>query len=258
MRNTRTLALLSLALLLSGPVHAYIDYGATNGVRGVTDTVSGLTWVVTGSLEEGAAAGFRAASTDEFRQFLADSNWVKATGAGEQYSLNTGTTTSDGKGGQLINAPAITFDLLQHLHGYGQNINPNLMTPYLYGDPAFLDGGATGQAGFLVSEQIYGSYTSGGRLGGTVNTTTFVNAALIGNIDQAKQGVYNTSLIHWSDLVMNTGALKSNASQDDPSAWMYHPWPTRYFMVASVPEPGTSALMGLGLAIGGLTLRRRR
>lgn len=258
MRNIRTLASVSLTLLLSSHAHAYIDYGATNGVAGVTDSATGLTWVVASSLDEGAAAGFRAASTNEFRQFLTDKNWVKAAGAGEQYSLSTGTTTPDGRGGQKINAPVVTFNLLQHLHGYGQNIDPTLMTPYLYGDPVFLDGGSTGQAGFLVSEQIYGSYYTGGRTGSTVNTTTFVNAALIGNVAQAKQGVYDTSLIHWSNLMINTGELKSGASQDDPSAWMYHVWPTPYFMVASVPEPETSAMLGLGLVLGGLLMRRRR
>lgn len=252
---------------LTGVAHAAIDYGNTiesvttstsswsgqygssgsettakiDTHAGVFDAQTGLQWIKSTTLDEGQALGYRLATADEFRTFLSDKGWTAKPGVADQWALTSGFSystsssnsspgASSGSSSSVTNLASVSFapDASASTSGY-------LGMATLSMSLGWLDNGAGGKlAGAWFDRQDFGGGCSGGRNVYCSTVTAYKHDAAVAAFGDLPGGDY--------------AAVLANVT---PSAMSY-------YMVASVPEPGTMALMGLGLAACLLVARRPR
>lgn len=255
------------ASVLPGVAHAAIDYGNTiesvttsssswsgqygtsgsattaniDAHAGVFDGKTGLQWVKASTLAEGQALGYRLATADEFRTFLTDKGWTAKSGMTDQWALTSGFSygtsssynspgASSGSSSTVTNLASVSFspDASASTSGY-------LGAATLSVSLGWLDNGAGGTlAGAWFDRNDNGGGCSGGRSTYCSSVTAYKHDAAVASFADLPGGDYAAAL-----------AKVTPAS-------------VSYYMVASVPEPGTLTLMGLGLAGFLLVARRQR
>jgi hypothetical protein len=274
-------AALAAAIGFSGEVQATIDRGwtidsvtsvdfssanANDGTQtygsittlsqheGVYDSLSGLNWIKASSLEEGQALGYRAATSSEFSSLMLDKSWTATPSSQGQWSLTTGFDYKDSRivssnyGGTYATTSSVTnlapfsfskdatVSLAEHM-GEGTGGTDVSVTLGL------LDGGVGQQVAAWLDRDSHNQLCYGSnRTSGCMSANVHVFSAVVADLQRLKSGAYDTaSSTDWATTLATLPAGQS------PS----------YFMVAAIPEPGTQALMGLGL-VGLLLLARHR
>ncbi len=255
------------ASVLPNVAHAAIDYGNTiesvttstsswsgqygtggsettakiDAHAGVFDAQTGLQWVKASTLAEGQALGYRLATADEFRTFLSDKGWTAKPGMADQWALTSGFSygtsssysspgASSGSSNSVTNLASVSFsaDASASTSGY-------LGAATLSVSVGWLDNGAGGTlAGAWFDRSDSGGGCSGGRSTYCSTVTAYKHDAAVAAFADLPGGDYAAAL-----------------AKVTPAA-------VSYYMVSSVPEPGTLVLSTLGLAACVLVARRQR
>lgn len=212
----------AVSALLSCAAHASVSYGAY-------DSAAQLTWIKASTLDEGYSLGFRAATAGEFSAYLTQGGFGTPSSTQEFFS-------------RTVVAPRMGFAVDTY-------VQPSM--PYEYNGPAvtmaWLDGGA--KLGALMNttgkqqSQCYpGDYNY------RCYSAIYVNEAAYGTLGEMLAGQHDGYSYgvggDWKGALAAIKSSKGDYSLD-------------YFMVSSVPEPGSWLMMGLGLA-GLAALQQRK
>lgn len=261
----RMLAMLwgTLAAVLPGVGHAAIDYGNTiesvttsssswsgqygtggsattaniDAHPGVWDAQTGLQWIKASTLEEGQALGYRLATADEFRTFLADKGWTAKPEVVDQWALTSGFTYSTSSSYSSPGASSGSSNSITNLASVSFTADATVTTAGYVDVSTSMGWLGNGTGGTLVGAWFDSKSTGGGCSGGR---NTYCSTATTYK--------HEAALASFADL--SGGEFAAVLANVKPSA-------VSYYMVASVPEPGTLSLMGVGMT-GLLAVRRRR
>lgn len=206
-------ALAALGCLgLSGQAQAAID-------AGLTDPVTGQSWVRATTVQEGLDAGFVVATSADFSAYL----------------------KHGGFGGPDANQEFWTRTSAAPLMGFQADAYVNTSMPYEYSNPTVALGWLNGNNNSLGA-MLYttgrqqsacpGSYSYG------CYSTIYVNEAAFGSLGEFLAGQHDRY------SYATNGDWKSALGKVAQGDGTYK---AGYFMLKAVPEPGTWALMGLGL-----------
>lgn len=221
--------------------------------KSVIDDRTGLQWIKASTLAEGESQGYRAATAAEFRALLSDFGASAVTGKTDEWTLNNGLSyqekvhtagnmMSSDSTNTVSNLAPFSFQSDAYKSTWDQ-----LSSTYLDVSMGWLQGAGGLQVGavFDFSTRTSNQCSGGGSYSSCFSGTSYKHDAVIANLTDLQTGVYDsaghTTGSNWSGLL---------ATMSQPGQTM------AYYMVASVPEPGTGALMVAGLA--GLVLAARR
>lgn len=227
MPRVRALAFMAAALATTAlSAHA----GTTQ-----TDPVTGQVWQIFDKVSDGVAQGYRRATVDDFKQLLADSNWLLRNGATSAYDFSGGANTFV-NGVYSYNMPNIDFGQ-RLLAAKEENISPAF-----YATAAWLQDGNNANAMGIVETKVYG----GSSCSGHASCNQFIQYQNSAEIASA------------SDLVNKFAPGKFPSYIPDGYRPVYFDPLSSYrqldstiqagaFMITSVPEPAHAALLSLGL-----------
>lgn len=221
-------------LALAFAVLATTALGAHAGTT-QTDPVTGQVWQIFDHVSDGVAQGYRRATVDDFKQLLVDSNWLARTGSPSVYEFKGGGTTFI-NGVYTTNQPNIDFGQ-KRLAAVQETVSPAF-----YATAAWLqDSNDTNAVGIVEIKLHGGSICSGGA---SCNQFYQYNSA--------------TEIATAADLVNKFGPGKFPSHIEDGYRPIYFDPLSSYrqldstiqagtFMITSVPEPASAALLSLGL-----------
>lgn len=209
-----------------------------------TDPITGQVWQIFDHVLDGEAQGYRRATVDDFKQLLADSNWLLRNGTTSVYDLTTGANTY-ANGTYSFNAPSIDFGWGLASKAKNDYWNaPSVVAAWLQDGGSgnvmgLLERGSTGFSSCSFSHN-YGS-------GCTTNIYYQSSAEIASSSELVAKfapGNYPSTLTGksmgttWSDIPFDP--LYSYRQLDSTIR-------AGTFMIASVPEPSNAALLSLGL-----------
>lgn len=247
---------------LSGEAHASIDFGTTttkvtdlvtrvgsvNTQAGVFDSQAGLQWIKATTLAEGEAMGFRAATSEEFHAFLSHQGWETRPGTDAVYRLPAPTSILT-----AYSLPAFGSDA--HMYN-GANF------PELHNFDAsmgWLNGVAGADVGAILTTVVSNSMPI---FMGRSNPPLYVSDqytydALVADVQRLAGGAYDSfapySQNPWSMFLSTAPSSYTLTPVSRIDGQVVLP----YFMVASIPEPGSIWMMLMGgMAVIGVASRR--
>jgi hypothetical protein len=228
-------AALAVTMGFSGVAHAAVE-------RGLTDQVTGQSWIRATTVDEGLSLGYHAASTAEFSAYL----------------------TNGGFGAESTTQEFFSRTVSKDLMGFASNANLLSIMPYEYGGPSVALGWLNGQSN-MVGAMLH---TSGSQMtacpgGYSYNcyTTIYVNEAAYGTLSEMESGLHDRYSYGAASPNAPAGYGAKGGDWVGALAKIKQPdgsYPMSYFMVSSVPEADTLAMLGMGLVAMALTVRRRQ
>lgn len=239
----------TVLLLASIATHTQAS-GVSSTPEGVVDQESGLAWKEFTSLSDGQALGFRLATDLEFQTLVTHAglnpgNWTDTFAS--QFYIGAPTVIYSGAGSTAlidISNQTATKSPLAVAPGFvigswlTQDLGLVANTRDL--ESAFMLAGVSESTGISSGCQAIGSTSPEGTCAVTVTSALLDRPRLIGQVSSTSITIDEASSTYKSYLSFLGYQTAADLAYSTPST-------LGYYMVQSVPEPGSMGLMALGL-----------
>lgn len=208
-----------------------------------TDPITGEVWQIFTSTADGIQQGFHAATVDDFKRLLNDSNWVARTGSTTAFDYTTGANGND-NGVLLYDVPNINFG-----PGLPMQLPYGSQFPYLATAAWLQDSNNQGALGIVETRIYAGQACGGGRYYSCTGFRQYNNAAEIASESDLTTKFAAGQFPSYFGVDLQLGQGQSISYFNPLSSYRdaNNNITAGTFMIAAVPEPANAILMLLGL-----------